>query len=97
MSEKKSLQDIYKDSSVNLLLSKQNFSYTELNENVVASSFIPNLGWYVVAEESSASALAQRDEAIRLSASINQMDSTISEIASSANVAAEAINHPILV
>ncbi|MCG6201179.1 methyl-accepting chemotaxis protein [Psychromonas antarctica] len=49
-SEKITLADIYGDIDIQTLLSKKGFAFQETTDLVVASSYIPSLGWYVIAE-----------------------------------------------
>lgn len=49
-SEKANLTDIYDNINPRSLLSKKAFAFQENNELIIATSYIPSLGWYVVAE-----------------------------------------------
>jgi len=48
--EKETLTDIYQDINVKPLLAKQGFAFQETKDLIVATSYIPSLGWYVVAQ-----------------------------------------------
>lgn len=47
---KKKLKDIYAGINQQQMLGKSDFTYTELDGDVVATSYIPEMGWYIVAQ-----------------------------------------------
>ena len=48
--EKANITDLYQDIDVKTLLSKQGFSFQETTDLIIATSYIPALDWYVVAQ-----------------------------------------------
>jgi len=48
--EKETLTDIYQNLNAKPLLAKQGFAFQETKDLIVATSYIPSLGWYVVAQ-----------------------------------------------
>ncbi len=56
------LEDIYPSINTAKLLQKEDFSFIRNDEKIVASSFVPALGWYLVAEVPAAELYAGLDE-----------------------------------
>ncbi|WP_144212951.1 methyl-accepting chemotaxis protein [Shewanella donghaensis] len=48
--EEKNLADIYPSINSQQLLNKNDYAFTTVDEQLVASSYIPSLGWYVIAQ-----------------------------------------------
>lgn len=49
LNEKSFLQDLFPGVNTNDLLTKQDYASTEIDDQVISSSYIESLGWYVVA------------------------------------------------
>ncbi|GGI82246.1 methyl-accepting chemotaxis protein [Shewanella gelidii] len=50
ISEKQNISALYEGVNTSALLGKQEFAFGATDDQIIATSFIPNLGWYVVAE-----------------------------------------------